>query len=172
MVPTADLTAELEAALWQLLRDAFVHDFGDDDWEHALGGEHVIVDVDGRPVAHAAVVPRLLELGERGVRTGYVEAVGTATAVQGRGFGRLIMREIDAIVRRDFEMGALATGEHEFYARLGWERWRGPTSVRRGDRLVRSPEEDDAIMVLRFGPSAEVDLDGPIACAERSGDDW
>lgn len=130
------------------------------------------MEVDGRAVAHAAVVPRVLELGERSVRAGYVEAVGTATAAQGRGFGRRAMSEIGTLVRRDFEMGALATGEHEFYARLGWERWRGPTSVRRGDQLLRSPEEDDAIMVLRFGSSADVDLDGPIACAERRGDDW
>jgi aminoglycoside 2'-N-acetyltransferase I len=169
---TADLTDHLEVALRRLLLDAFADDFSDDDWEHALGGEHVIVDVGGRPVAHASVVPRVLELGDRAVRTGYVEAVGTASAVQGRGFGRRVMGEIEALVRRDFEMGALATGELEFYARLGWEWWRGPTSVRRGDQLVRSPDEDGAIMVLRFGPSAEVDLDGPIACAERRGDDW
>ncbi len=172
MLRTADLTDDLEVALRRLLLDAFADDFSDDDWDHALGGEHVIVAVGGRPVAHASVVPRVLELGERRVRTGYVEAVGTAAVAQGRGFGRRVMAEIEALVRREFEMGGLATGEHEFYARLGWERWRGPTSVRRGDRLVRSPEEDDAIMVLRFGPSADVDLDGPIACTARRGDDW
>jgi hypothetical protein len=75
-------------------------------------------------------------------------------------------------VRRDFEMGALATGEHDFYARLGWEPWRGFTYVRRGDELRRSPEEDDAIMVLRFGSSADVDLTAAIACPARRGDDW
>ena len=131
---TADLTDDLEVALRRLLLDAFADDFSDDDWDHALGGEHVIVAVGGRPVAHASVVPRVLELGERRVRTGYVEAVGTAAAAQGRGFGRRVMAEIETLVRREFEMGGLATGEHEFYARLGWERWRGPTSVRRGDQ--------------------------------------
>ena len=27
--------------------------FGDDDWAHALGGVHVVLDVDGEIVAHA-----------------------------------------------------------------------------------------------------------------------
>ena len=46
------------------------------------------------------------------------------------------------------------------------------TYVRRGDELRRSPEEDDAIMVLRFGSSADVDLAAAIACPARRGDDW
>jgi hypothetical protein len=61
---------------------------------------------------------------------------------------------------------------HGVYERLGWERWRGPTYVRRGADLVRTEDEDDGVMVLRFGPSAGLDLTAPIACTERGGDDW
>jgi aminoglycoside 2'-N-acetyltransferase I len=156
----------------RLLVDAFGGDFTDDDWEHGLGGWHVVVEVAGRPVAHAAVVPRDLEVGGRVIHAGYVEAVGTAPDLQGRGFGRLAMAAIGEIVKRNFELGALATGEHDFYALLGWERWRGPTFVRHGAELTRSPEEDDAIMVLRFGSTAELDLTASIACSARPGDDW
>lgn len=156
-----------------MLDDAFAGDMSDDDWAHALGGWHVLVeDDDGRPVAHAAAVARRLELGGRVLRGGYVEAVGTAPEHQRRGLGRLAMREIDKLLRRHFEVGALATGSHAFYEALGWERWRGLTYVRHGDELRRSPEEDDAIMVLRYGVSADVDLDDPIVCAARTGDDW
>jgi len=66
----------------------------------------------------------------------------------------------------------LSTGRHEFYQRLGWERWLGPTFVRRGEALVRTPDEDDGIMVLRFGRSRDTDLTAPIACEAREGDDW
>jgi aminoglycoside 2'-N-acetyltransferase I len=158
--------------LRRLLEGAFSGDFTDEDWEHALGGWHVVVEDGGRPVAHAAVVRRQLTVGERVLDTGYVEGVGTAADRHGGGLGTLAMREVETIVRREFEMGALATGEHGFYARLGWERWRGLTYVRRGARLQRSPEEDDAIMVLRFGPSADVDVTTSIACPARRGDDW
>lgn len=158
-----------------MLDDAFAGDMSDEDWDHALGGWHVLVeddDDDGRPIAHAAVVPRRLELGARVLDSGYVEAVGTAPDHQRRGLGRLAMVQIDTLLRRHFEVGALATGSHEFYEALGWERWRGLTYVRHGGELRRSPEEDDAIMVLRYGVSADVELDGPIVCDARPGDDW
>jgi aminoglycoside 2'-N-acetyltransferase I len=75
------------------------------------------------------------------------------------------MAEVGTIVRREFELGALSTGAHRFYERLGWQRWRGPTFV--GD--VRSDEEDDGVMVLAVTP---VDLGAPISCDPRRGDDW
>ena len=75
-------------------------------------------------------------------------------------------------VRREFTLGALGTGRHTFYERLGWERWRGATYVRREAELVRTEEDDDDVMVLRFGPSAAVDLADAISCDARPGDDW
>lgn len=75
-------------------------------------------------------------------------------------------------IRSHYDMGALGTALFGFYERLGWERWRGPTYVRRSDGLFRSEEEDGQVMVLRFGPSSDLDLWAPISCEERSGDDW
>ena len=82
------------------------------------------------------------------------------------------MAEVAALLAQEFEMGALSTGVHEFYEGLGWERWRGPTSVRRGTDTVRTEDEDDGVMVMRFGASAGVDLTAPISCDGRRGDDW
>jgi hypothetical protein len=42
--------------------------------------------------------------------------------------------------------------------------------LRHGGRLIRTPDEDAGIMVLR--PDFGVDLDGPIVCEQRRGDDW
>jgi len=66
----------------------------------------------------------------------------------------------------------LVHGRHGFYERLGWERWRGPTFVRHGPELVRTEDEDDGVMVLRFDRSLAVDLSGSISCEARTGDDW
>ena len=153
-----------------LLLSAF-DDFGDDDWAHTVGGHHVVVRAPG-VVAHAAVVPRLLHIGGRPVQAGYVEGVATAPGVQRQGAGSLAMAHVARVLHDHFEMGALSTGRHTFYERLGWRRWRGPTFVRHGSSLVRTPDEDDGVMVLTYGASAAVDLDAPIACDARPGDDW
>jgi aminoglycoside 2'-N-acetyltransferase I len=155
-----------------LLDLAFAGRFDDTDWEHALGGWHVLVLDGGAVVAHAAVVPRELCVDSRRLDVGYVEAVATAPSRQAEGLGTRAMRAVGDVLRRHHEMGALSTGAHAFYERLGWERWRGPTSVRRGDELVRTPDEDDGMLVLRFGPSATVDLGASLSCEARTGDDW
>jgi hypothetical protein len=82
------------------------------------------------------------------------------------------MTEANRVVRSTFELGALSTGLWDFYERCGWERWRGPTFVRHGDEIVRTADDDDGIMVLRFGRSGSADLTAAIACERRAGDDW
>ena len=174
---TGQLTAGELASVRALLVDAFGGEFGDDDWDHALGGVHVLAlddrgDGDRSVVGHAAVVGRVLVAGERALRAGYVEAVATAPARQGRGVGSTVMARAGELVRGAAEVGALATGRHGFYARLGWERWRGPTSVARPAGREPTPDDDDAVMVLRFGPSAGLALDLPLTCDDRPGDPW
>jgi aminoglycoside 2'-N-acetyltransferase I len=170
VVRTVDAPADLLAACHRLLLEAFNDGFGADDWEHALGGHHVIATEDGTVVGHAAVVPRTVDVGGRELSAGYVESVATARARRGDGVGSAVMERAAELIREGFDIGALSTGVHDFYERLGWVRWRGPTFVRCGDGLERTPDEDDGLMVLVTGVA--VDLTAPIACEERSGDDW
>jgi aminoglycoside 2'-N-acetyltransferase I len=155
---------------------AFVGDehggFDDDDWNHALGGVHFLREVDDLIVAHAAVVERELHVAGRPVRAGYVEAVATAPELQRVGHGTDVMREVNAYIDANFELGALGTGSQAFYERLGWKIWRGPSFVRteRGDQ--RTPDEDGYIMVLLTRSSPPIGLDEPISCDWRSGDVW
>jgi aminoglycoside 2'-N-acetyltransferase I len=168
---TAQLTTRLLDAVRALCDEAF-DSFTDDDWAHALGGWHVVLLAGGHPRAHAAIVERTILVGDRPLRTGYGEAVATARAYQGQHFGSRVMAQATALVRREFEFGALATGRHSFYERLGWERWQGATYARDGDMTRRTEDDDDAVMVLRFGPSAAVDLAATLTCEGRRGDDW
>lgn len=146
--------------------------FTDDDWQHALGGVHVLLEIDGEIVAHAAVVEREIHIGDRRLRTGYVEAVATAPRVQGTGHGTSVMDEVDRVIRERFELGALGTGTHHFYERLGWSRWPGPTYVRSAGGLRATPHEDGSIMVLSTPSTPPLDLTAPISADERSGDAW
>lgn len=69
---TADLDGATRAEVRQLLDDAFDGDFGESDWEHCLGGVHVLVREGGSLVGHGAVVQRRLLHGGRALRAGYV----------------------------------------------------------------------------------------------------
>lgn len=158
-----------------LLDAAFRDDdghFADSDWEHALGGMHVVAEENAEILSHAAVVERRLEIGGRVVRCGYVEAVGTAPSQQRRGIATLVMREIGETIRERFELGALSTPVPAFYARLGWELWRGPTAVRTPHGIERTPDDDGGIMVLRTPTSPPLNLDDEIVCDWREGDVW
>ena len=172
LLTTAEASPDLLRAIRDLLVQAFEGDFSQEDWEHTIGGWHVVVADGGAPLSHAAVVPRILEVANRPLRAGYVEGVGTAPARQREGLGAIAMTEASKLIRGQFEMGALSTGHHKFYAALGWEKWLGPTYVRCSSETVRTEEEDDGVMVLRFGSSKDVDLTAPISCESRGGDDW
>src|SRR4029079_3205153 len=68
-------------------------DFGDDDWDHGLGGWHVVALDGEQVVSHASVVVRMREVEARPFRTGYVEAVATHPDRHGQGIGSLVMEE-------------------------------------------------------------------------------
>jgi aminoglycoside 2'-N-acetyltransferase I len=172
---TDELTpAELAALRWIMTAawEGTDGEFADSDWDHAKGGVHVLVEDGGEIRSHAAVVERRLELGGTPVGAGYVEAVATLPAQQRRGYGRLAMGEIAGVIREAYPLGALSTAVPEFYERLGWERWRGPTSVRTSRGVEQTPDDDGGIMILRTPASPPLDLDDPITCEWRDGDVW
>lgn len=169
---TQDAAPTLLDELHSMCVRAFDGDFDPQDWEHALGGRHFVAYRDDRPVAHASVVGRILEVDGSPLRTGYVEAVATEPDLQGRGFGTLVMAEATRWISGSYEFGALGTEAYAFYERLGWERWKGTTLVRDGGTVRRTEEDDDAMMVFRFGLSVAAGLDGTLLCEARSGDDW
>jgi aminoglycoside 2'-N-acetyltransferase I len=155
-----------------LLDRAFEGTFTDDDWEHALGGVHVLVEDDRTVLGHASVVPRALEFNGQPLATGYVEAVAIAPPWQGQGWGTRLMCEIGSVIAENYEVGALSTHSFHFYERLGWRRWVGPMSVRTQNGVFRTPDDEGSLMVL-LGPAAtQLDLRSPISCDWRPGDVW
>lgn len=175
-LPTADLSPDDLATVRALMDAAFGDDederFTDEDWQHALGGIHFVLDAGGAIVAHASVVERAIEVDGRPLRTGYVEAVATQPGLHGRGYGSMVMEAADAWIRERYELGMLGTGRHAFYERLGWVTWRGPAFVRAPDGPRRTPDEEGSLLVLATPSSPPLDLDAPISCEWRPGDVW
>lgn len=170
-----ELSSAQIAALRELFDTAYrdpSERFTDEDWDHAVGGLHFILEEGGTIVAHASVVERELHTGGHRLATGYVEAVSTSPAHQRRGHGSALIRELTDHVDRTFALGALGTGSHGFYQRLGWVAWKGPTFVTTASGLVRTPQEDGYVLVRLTPTSPELDLSAPISCDWRPGDVW
>jgi predicted N-acetyltransferase YhbS len=104
------------------------------------------------------------------LRTGYIELVATDPQWQGHGFASALLRAAVADLAA-FELGALSPSDDAFYSRLGWERWRGPLSVRLGSTAEPTPDEE--IMVLRTPRTPPwLTLDMPLSCEWREGEVW
>jgi aminoglycoside 2'-N-acetyltransferase I len=169
---TGQLPAATLAAARTMLDEAFGGEFGDADWDHALGGLHALVLDGDRPVAHGAVVQRHLLHGGRALRAGYVEAVAVAASHRRRGLASAVMAELEEVIRRAYDLGALSATDAgaALYASRGWQLWRGPISALTPSGTVRTPHEDGALHVLPC--AAALDLTGELTADWRDGDLW
>ena len=168
---TADLEPGTLSAARALLYDVF-DDMSEHDWEHSLGGVHAIAWDGDALIGHAAVVQRRLLHGGRALRCGYVEGVGVHADHRRAGHGAAMMEALERVVRRAYDLGALAATDEAvaLYGGRGWQRWEGPSSALTPDGIQRTPDDDGGIYVLP-GELA-LDLSGELTCDWRDGDVW
>lgn len=146
---TADLApAELRAAR-TLLEDAFDGDFRDEDWDHGLGGLHVLVHDERGLAAHGSVIQRRVLHAGRSLRVGYVEAVGVRADVRRTGLGGRVMAELERIIEGAHPLGALSASEDgaALYTARGWQLWPGRVCALTPDGVVRLPDEEGTTFV-------------------------
>ncbi|MEY9845822.1 GNAT family N-acetyltransferase [Streptacidiphilus sp. MAP5-3] len=175
---TAELDEAELAAARALLYRVFA-DMAEEDWEHSLGGVHALVrerGPGGQVVAHAAVVQRRLMYRGQALRAGYVEGVGVEARLRGQGYGGAVMAALERVIRRAYDVGALAATDEAmgFYAARGWQRWQGRASALTPAGVVRTPDAEDCLFVLPVasGPAPELDLTAELTCDWRDGDVW
>ncbi len=171
VVLTTEELGEGRRAQLRPLFDLAFADFTDEDYEHGLGGLHVVVEQDGQLIAHAAVVPRELHLPEQVLDCGYVENVATHPRVRGQGLGAVVVRELNRLIVRDHQLGALRTGVNAFYRRYGWLDWRGQTFEVDREGGWQPTDDHGQVMVLPT-PGHRLDPEQPIAAPQRPGKAW
>ncbi|MEU4762728.1 GNAT family N-acetyltransferase [Actinosynnema sp. NPDC023794] len=171
VIHTWQVPAPTLVAARELLDEAFDGEFGDEDWEHSLGGVHAFVWDGDELIAHGAVVQRRLLHDGRALRAGYVEGVAVRADRRRQGVGGVVMTALEDVVRGAYPLGALSASEdgQEFYAARGWQRWQGRTFAMTPTGVERTEEEDDGVYVL---PVVPLDLTGDLACDWRDGDVW
>jgi len=169
-----ELDARTSDELRLFLDEAYDGAFADEDWEHAVGGVHVLLREDDALVAHAAVVERAFAHRDAQLRAGYVEALAVRRDRRRRGHGSAVMESVEGVIRAGFELGALSdgTGIDGFYGRRGWIPWAGTTWVAAPGGLERTAEDDGGVYVLRTPTTPELDVDGNLVCDWRLGDVW
>jgi aminoglycoside 2'-N-acetyltransferase I len=170
VVAGKDLTPEEREAVVALCDLAYDEDMGMIISEF-VDPIHVLGFQDEQLVSHALWVTRYLKPeGLPLLRTAYIEAVATHPDFQHRGFASAIMcRLVEEI--QDFDIAGLAPFNVDYYARLGWELWRGPLYERREDGLIASPPEDE-LMIHRLPGTPVLDLNAGISIEWREGEVW
>lgn len=162
-VHTEELSAVDRAEIVELCIAAHENDAFHDLFLHVpSGGRHVLAHRAGELVGHAVVTTRWLQ-PEGGVAMGtaYVDAVSTRPDLQRQGIGSAVMRRLAEEIT-DYEVACLQTDRPAFYARLGWEVWRGPLAGRNEEGLVPTPDQQ-GVMVLRLPGTPPLDLDGALS---------
>ncbi|OBJ55063.1 GNAT family N-acetyltransferase [Mycobacterium sp. 1423905.2] len=172
LVHTADLDHDTRRRTREMVTAAFAGDFGENDWEHALGGMHALIWHHGAIIAHAAVVQRRLIYRGQALRCGYVEGVAVREDWRGQGLVRALLDGAEQVMRGAYQLGALSSSARarNLYAARGWLPWRGPTSALSPTGAIRTPEDDGSIFV--FPVDVELDTSAELMCDWRAGDVW
>jgi len=170
-VHTSALGAAALATARELLEVAFDGELTAEDWEHCLGGLHVLAYEGAELIGHAAVVQRRLLHDGRALRAGYVEGVAVRADRRRQGVAGALMNEVETIITRAYDLGALGSSDDglPFYLGRGWRAWTGTLRAFTPDGMVDHTEEERG-WILVFGEG--LDLDGDLACGWRDGDVW
>lgn len=170
LVRREELSGAERQAVISLCNRAF-----EEDCEPALrtftDATHLLGHVEGALVSHALWYTRWLEVGNGPLlRTAYVEGVATEETHRGRGYASALMRRLVKEVD-GYDLAALSPSDAQFYARLGWELWRGPLSIRSGGGLIPSPS-DEEVMIYGLAKTPALDISAPLSTEWREGELW
>ncbi len=156
---TQDLSEAERAAIVSMCTDAHQTDFSPLFSFLPPDGLHILGYAEDRLVSHAVVTTRWLQPAALPLlKTAYVDAVATHPRYQGQGIGSAVMRHLASVIAEEYTIACLETERVSFYARLGWEEWRGPLAGRQGTELIPTPDQT-GIMILRLPRTPPLDLD-------------
>ncbi|MFJ9682891.1 GNAT family N-acetyltransferase [Streptomyces sp. NPDC101194] len=169
---THRLTPAVLDEIRAFLDTAFEGEFGDDDWDHALGGIHVLVRDDSGLLAHGSVVQRRVVHEDRSYRVGYVEAVAVRADRRREGLGGRVMAALEQVVDGAYVFGALSASAAgaALYAGRGWQVWPGRIAVQGRHGVEMLPDEEGSTYVRGGAGRALPRVSGTLVFDWRDGD--
>lgn len=160
---TSAKTEALDAATRTAIIDLCIAAHQEEDFKNLFiyvpsGGWHFLGYCAQQLVSHALVTPRWLQAAHGPLlKTAYIDAVATLPTEQGHGYGSALMQHLASAIATEYMIAALETEQPAFYARLGWELWRGPLAGRGEQGLVPTPDQH-GIMILRLPQTPHLNL--------------
>ncbi|MET9430700.1 MULTISPECIES: GNAT family N-acetyltransferase [unclassified Streptomyces] len=143
---TYALTPAALDALRAMLETAFDGDFGEEDWDHGLGGVHAYVEDERGIAAHGSVIMRRVVHAGRAYRVGYVEGVAVRADRRRQGLGGRVMAALEEVIDGAYAFGALSASDEgaELYRARGWQLWNGRVEAYGPGGVVHLPDEEDS----------------------------
>lgn len=133
---------------------------------------HVLAYADDRLVGHALWLDRRIRIGGGPWQlAAYIEGVATHPDYRGRGVGSAVLRRIGQEIA-GYAFGALSPAVPEWYARLGWVRWRGPLLIEKDGVVEATADPDELVMVYRTPHTGPLDLTAPLTGEWRPFEPW
>lgn len=168
---TVSLNERLAEQLRPFLVKVFGVGFDNAAWANTLGGENIILKVNGQLVGHAAMVERAIEVDDRKYNVKYVEAVAIDPKYQGQQLGHALIGIVNFKIHQSQKLGFLATSSVRFYRSLKWQEWQGSSFTRDSKGLTSPSSPRGRIMYL---PALQLLLDKTkeITIDSRPGDVW
>ncbi|MFE1904726.1 GNAT family N-acetyltransferase [Streptomyces gardneri] len=172
IAPTHELGAGRLRSVREMLDSAFDGDFGEDDWDHTLGGVHAWIEDRRGIAAHGAVVLRRVLHQGRSYRVGYVEGVAVRSDLRRRGLGGVVMDGLERVVDGAYAFGALSASDEgaALYRARGWRVWEGRIEVLAPEGIVRLAEEEGSVFLRPAAGRALPDVAAPLVFDWRDGD--
>lgn len=141
--------------------------------EH-FGYRHIISSANSGLVS-APGVTRSLRYDSELFTTGYVESVAVRADQQGRGLGRLLMDDAEAIIRVQHQLGDLNAVESAapFHAARGWRPWNGHTQADTPTVWsIPTTRMFGSFVLPAVGAGDRFPETSPLICDWRAGDLW
>lgn len=169
---TSQLTASEKEILFSLLVEGFDNDFSYDDFQHTLGGMHVIAYDQQKMVGHVAIVQRNMAINDEPISVGYVEAMVVEKSYRCQGIGANLMQHTNEIIGLCYQLGLLSASEEgqKLYHSAGWKVWKGSLFELQHRQYIHSIEEEGGVMA--WSANDNIDFTASLYCDFRGGDQW
>lgn len=169
---TSQLISSEKETLFGLLVEGFSSDFTYDDFQHTLGGMHVIAYDQQKMVGHVAIVQRNMAINDDPISVGYVEAMVVEENYRRQGIGASLMQHTNEIISACYQLGLLSASEEgqKLYRSVGWKVWKGALFEQQQRHYIRSIEEEGGVMA--WSAHDNIDFTASLYCDFRGGDQW